>query len=198
MKGIILFALSVVLLMLVACGPSSETLRQKDVPDLGWRWNDNDSKQVAASMIKDVLSRPWYSEHMKATSGKKPVVIVGSVRVMGTEHIATDTFINDIERELTNSGMVTFVVSKGERVEIRDERIDQQTNSSAATAKKLAQETGADYMLQGTINTTTNTLDNKQTIVYQTDLQLVNLQSNEKVWIGTDKINKFTTKNKFK
>jgi uncharacterized protein (TIGR02722 family) len=198
MKSLTLILLGLLLLLLVACGPSVKTERisPDQQTDFGGRWNDTDANMVAQSMIKDVLSRPWYGDHMRQHN-EKPVVIVGTVRLMGTEHIATDTFINDMERELINSGLVKFVASKGERGEIRDEKQDQQTNASLETAKKLAEETGADYMLQGAINTITDSVDGKKAITYQVDLQLINLQTNEKVWIGSQKIKKIVTRSKF-
>jgi len=88
---------------------------------------------------------------------------------------------------------VKFVASKGERQEIRDERDDQQTHSSDETAKRLAEETGADFMLQGSIKTTVDQIEGRRVILYQVDMELVNVESNEKVWIGNKKIKKDIT-----
>ncbi len=200
MTRIIIIMLSLTMLLILACGPSVKTTRVStdQTTDLSGRWNDTDASLVAQEMIKDVLSRAWYSEFLGKNQERKPVVIVGTVRNLSTEHIETETFIADMERELINSGQVKFVASKGERAEVRDEKIDQQTQSSEETAKRLAAETGADFMLQGSIKTINDRVDGTEAKFFQTDLQLINLETSEKVWIGTKKIKKIVTHNKYK
>ena len=140
-------------------------------------------------MIKDVLSRPWSNEFLEA-KGKKPTVIVGIVKNKTSEHISTETFINDIERELVNSGKVRVVQGGEAREEIRQERADQQEFSSVETAKNWGLEKGADFILQGTINSITDSNVKEKVMYYQVDLVLTDLETNEKVWIGTKKIKK--------
>jgi len=199
MKQIFIILTALTVLFIVACGPSVKTARVSPgtTTDLSGRWNDTDSDLVAREMIKDVLSRAWYEE-FTANHSRRPVVIVGTVRNLSAEHIQTDTFIKDMERELINSNVVKFVASKIERSEVREEKLDQQTQASEETAKRLAAETGADFMLQGSIKTILDTVDNVQAKFYQTDLQLIHLETNEKVWVGTHKIKKIVTRNKFK
>jgi len=182
----------------MGCAKTKVTRTPTDtVTDLSDRWNDTDAKLVAEEMIKDVLSRPWYSAFLK-NSGREPVVIIGTIRNLTTEHMDTDIFISDMERELINSGMVKFVASKDERNEVRDELVSQQDFSSMETAKKLAEETGADLMLQGSIKVIVEARDGVKSKFYQTDLQLISLQSTEKVWIGSKEIKKIVTKGAYK
>jgi len=157
--------------------------------DLSGDWNDTDSRLVAEEMIKDVLSRPWVGE-FKGEKSKAPTVIVGTVRNRSSEHIATLPFIKNLERELINSGRVDFVANKEERQEVRDERQDQQDNASDETVKKFRQETGADFMLQGDITTIIDQAGGEKVKYYQVNLELVNIESNKKVWIGEKKIKK--------
>jgi len=120
--------------------PKVERIGVEEVRDLSGRWNDTDSRLVAEQMVGDVLRRPWLGE-FKARTGRKPVVIVGTVRNLSSEHIEVGTFISDIERELINSGRVKFVANSSERGEVRAERLDQQSYASEATARRLAAET---------------------------------------------------------
>jgi PBP1b-binding outer membrane lipoprotein LpoB len=145
-------------------------------------------------MTKDMLDKPWYYQYREKQQ-RPPVVIVGTIRNLSDEHIETLAFVNDIERELINSGMVKFVASKQEREEVREEKLDQQTNASEDTYKKLRIETGADFMMQGSIVTIIDAVDNVKAKYYQTDMQLINLETMEKVWIGTKKIKKIVTRN---
>ena len=87
--------------------------------DLSGRWNDTDSRLVSEEMVSEALSRPWVDKFLKK-HGTEPTVIVGTVVNRSHEHINTQTFTKDLERELTNSGRVQFVASKGERDEVRE------------------------------------------------------------------------------
>lgn len=167
------------------------------VTDLSGRWNDTDADLVSAEMIKDVLARPWYTEFLKE-QGREPVIIVGNVRNMTTEHIDTEFFINDMERELINSGMVKFVASPEERKEIRAELASQQEYASQETMKRIREETGADFMMQGSIKVILDSQDKVTAKTYQTDLQLIHLESTEKVWIGSKEIKKIVSKGEWK
>jgi PBP1b-binding outer membrane lipoprotein LpoB len=62
--------------------------------------------------------------------------------------------------------------------------------------KAWAQELGADYMLIGSIKTITDAVEGKQVIYYQTDLELIQIESTEKVWIGSKKIKKLVERSK--
>jgi uncharacterized protein (TIGR02722 family) len=177
--------------------PNVKRMGVEEVADLSGRWNDTDSRLVAEQMVGDVVRRPWLSD-FKSTKGRKPVVIVGSVRNLSSEHIEVGTFVKDIERELINSGLVKFVATSSERGEIRGERLDQQSYATESTASRLAAETGADYMLKGGIRTHIDAIAGKQVKFYQVDLELIGLENNEKVWIGTKKIKKYVTRSHMK
>ena len=187
------------ILLLNACGPSKQVTRidSNTTVDLSGRWNDTDSRMVAEKMISDCLGHVWIINHMDESKGR-PAVIVGGIRNKSTEHIATQTFISDIERAFINSGKVTPVLNKSERDEIREERADQSENASIETIKRMGRERGADYMMTGEINTIEDREGGKQIVFYQTDLTLTNIESNEKVWIGQEKIKKFIGRKKFK
>lgn len=157
--------------------------------DLSGRWNDTDARLVAEEMIEDLLRRPWL-ERFQSNEAREPVVIVGRVRNLSEEHIDTTTFIKDIERELINSGMVRFVASADERGALRDERLDQQGQASPETLARLGEETGADFMLLGTIASNVDAIDGERSIFYQVNLELVSIENNEKVWIGEKEIKK--------
>lgn len=180
--------------LMIACGSSRQVSRvaADTTIDLSGRWNDTDSRLVSQEMVSDCLARSWVNDFNMANS-KKPAVIVGTIRNKSNEHIDTETFTKDFERELINSGKVKFVANKAERGEIRDERDDQQDHSSDETAKRLAMETGADFMLQGSIKTIVDQIQGRRVIFYQTDMELINVESNEKVWLGVKKIKKDIT-----
>jgi len=186
------------LLFPIMTGCASTEVKRMDVgevKDISGRWNDTDSRLVAEEMIKDCLSRPWLA-NATSKKGGMPTVIVGTVRNQSSEHIATDTFVEDLQRELLNSGKVEFVASKNERGEVRDERLDQDTNSSEETRKEHGQELGADFMLSGIISTITDQEGGQSVVLYQTNLKLLNMKSNQIAWNGQKKIKKFVKRAK--
>ena len=196
-KYLLLLAISAIILS--GCGGSSREVTRidsKEVVDLSGKWNDTDSRLTAEAMISDVLARPWLTDFLTA-NGKKPVVIVGKVRNKSSEHIAIDVFTKDMERELINSGKVSFVASAEEREQVREERGDQQEFSSEESKKKFYQELGADYLLGGVINTIEDAYEGDKVTLYQVDLELIDIETNQKVWLGNKKIKKFVGQSEY-
>lgn len=186
-----LAAVAVMMLALAGCGtsPKVDRIAPDTVTDLSGDWNDTDSRLVSEEMIQDALMHPWVANYIRA-QGRQPTVIVGEVKNLSHEHINVNTFVNDMERALINSGRVQFVASRNEREEIREERRDQDLHASEDTRNQAGQELGADFMLKGSINTIYDTIDKKQTRYYQVDLNLISLADNRKVWLGQKKIKK--------
>lgn len=181
-------------LAMVGCTKTVKRVEVEEQIDLSGRWNDTDSRLVSEEMIRDALDRPWLQGFVSSHSGKEPVVIVGTVRNRSHEHINTQTFVKDLERALINSGRVDFVASKGEREEIREERKDQAVYASEETAKEHGREIGADYMMQGSINSIEDREGREKVMFYQVNLELIDLETNKKVWIGEKKVKKYIRK----
>lgn len=184
-------------ILLSACSTSVERLDEQQQIDLSGAWNDTDSQLVAREMVEDTLSRPWITRFVKE-NGNDPTVIVGRVKNLSHEHINTNTFIADIERELINSGQVQFVANAQARQEIRDERADQDLNAKEETRKEMGQEQGADFMMQGQINSIVDVEGSTQVRFYQVNLELISIKDNRKVWIGEKKIKKLVTNSKLR
>lgn len=180
-------------LSLAGCSTSVTRMDVAEVKDLSGAWNDTDSQMVAAEMMQDVLSREWIGE-FKVDQKRKPAVIVGEVRNLSHEHINVSTFVQELQRNLINSGKVKFVASSTEREEVRGERSDQDIHASEATRKAMGKEKGADFMLKGTINTIIDASGRDQLRYYQVNLTLISLVDNEIVWNGEKKIKKFVAR----
>jgi len=186
--------LSVILLgfILVASGCSTKVIRE-DVNkpiDLSGHWNDTDARLVAEEMIGACLSSPWVNQFNKAT-GRTPTIIVGSIKNNSYEHINPDVFIESLQRALTNSGRAIFVANKEERMDVREERADQlQGNTEPSTISEKGHETGADFMLKGSINAVQDSVKGKYVMFYQVNLTLIDMKTNQKLWLGQKEIKK--------
>ncbi len=182
--------------MLTACGGTkvSRVDSNQEIA-LTDRWNDKDSQLVSQEMISDMLSFPWIRDHKSANSGEKPTVIIQRVRNKSHEHIAADTFLNDLKRAIIRTGDARFIAGGAERDDIRTERGDQELNSK--NAKQMGVEIAADFALSGSINSFVDQAGGDRVTTYQVDLKLVNMESNEEVWNGQKKLKKFQEKSSY-
>jgi len=180
------------LLSLTACSsmPKVDRISPDQVTDVSGYWNDTDANQTAQEMINQMLGDPWLGNFLGVNSNKSPTVIVGQITNLSSEHISTSTFIDDIQRQLINSGKVSFVAGKDQRTELRQERKDQDLNAASQTRSAMGQEVGADFMMQGTINTIIDAAGDTSVKYYQVDLRLINMHNNVISWAGQKKIKK--------
>ena len=189
MKPILPFLLFALLLG-VSCNRQVQRIETDTTVDLSGRWNDTDARLTAAELVTEIMGRPWLERHVSKT-GSEPVVIVGMVENKSHEHIEAEVFTKELEKAFVQSGRVRLVQGGEKREQIRRERADQQTNASQSTMKQWGLEVGADYMLQGSINSIMDAYKRKKVIYYQIDMVLTDMQTNEVVWIGDKKIKKF-------
>jgi len=190
MKKVILFALSSSVILFTNCSRSVTRVSPTEQIDISGRWNNTDSRFVSEEMTSTILSADWLNNHAQAKSAK-PVVIVGFVSNKSHEHIDAETFVKDVEKSFIKTEKIRLVQGGKKREELRGEKADQQTNASASSIKKFGLEQGADYILQGSINSIVDAHKRKKEVFYQVNLELTNIETNEVVWIGDKKIAKF-------
>ena len=176
-------------ILLSSCNRTVTRIDPAQQVDLSGRWNNTDSRLVAEEMTQTVLRDKWLSNH-EAAKNQKPVVIVGFVTNKTHEHIDAETFVTDVERAFIQTQKVRLVQGGKKREELRAEKADMQTNASASSMKKFGLEQGADYIMQGTINSIVDDHKKKRVVYYQVNLELTNIETNEVVWIGEKKIAK--------
>jgi len=147
------------------------------------------SVMAAEAMVKEALGNFWLPNFTRS-KGRRPVVVVGTIRNRSHEHINVQTFVTDLARELTNSQKVTFVAGQAEREEIREERRQQAMHAQEDTQKAPGKEIGADYILTGNISSILDETDGIKAVFYQVDLEMIDLENNVKAWFGQKKIKK--------
>jgi penicillin-binding protein activator len=167
------------------------------VTDLSGRWNDTDSRIVANQLIEQTLGAGWARRYTDTHGGEPPTVVVGTFANRSLEHIAVGTFVKDIERALITTGAARVVASGDQRVELRDERRDQQQNARADTRTRQGQELGARYILAGDLQAIEDVDGRERVVFYQVDASLIDLETNTKVWVGQHKIKKYIERGRF-
>jgi uncharacterized protein (TIGR02722 family) len=190
-----------VTLVFTACSTPKQVSRvaADTQTDLSGRWNDTDARLVAEEMIDDALSKPWL-ENFRLDNNSIPVTMVGRVRNETMEHIDTEIFTKELERAFVNSGMVDVVASLSETQQIRDIRSDQQSYASYETAAALGKEVGADYVIIGNISSIIDESSSGKeiSIFYTVNLEMVDVETNRKAWIGNKKIKKLIERRKYR
>ena len=187
----IAYLLSIIFLI-SACGKTVTRIDPTQQVDLSGRWNDTDSRLVAEEMSQDALSSNWVRNiELNDINSSQPVIIVGMIANKSHEHIDSETFIKDIEREFIKSNRIRVVQNSVFREKLREERADQQEFATPATQKKWGRELGADYMMFGNINSIVDQEGKRKVLFYQVNLELTNIETNEIVWIGDKKIKKY-------
>ena len=182
------------LVALLAAGCATKRVSRVDpesVTDLSGRWNDTDSRLVARALIEQSLQGDWAEAHARSHGGERPTVLLGTFRNRSMEHIPVETFLNDLERAFVNSGEVQVVAGPDEREELRAEREDQQENARSDTRAGIGQEIGADFVLQGELQSIEDEEGGEKIVYYQVDATLVDLESNVKIWTGQHRIKKY-------
>jgi uncharacterized protein (TIGR02722 family) len=196
-----LFVFGVVLpLLLVSCSSSPQVVRvnANTLTDLSGYWNDTDVRIVCESLINNCLTSPRVDQAIKAKKGT-PTVIVGRFRNDSSEHIDTNIISTTMEQTIFNSGRLDFVAGGSTRDELRAERQDQQSFSSEATAAALANETGADFMLTGSVNAIVDKAGNQTVRTYFVTAEMTNIETNARMWMAQNsEIKKVITQPKYK
>ncbi len=180
-------------MVLVAAAGCGRTVTRTDpgtITDLSGWWNDTDARMVADSMIEISLGGAWLTDYVSDQRGDRPVIVVGSVLNRTTEHIATDVFMNEIERAYIESGVIDVIATRTERGEIRDERYDQEMFASPETAASFGRELGADYVLMGTLDSIIDESGDTRAVYYTVSLELTDVETIRKVWMGNLEIKK--------
>jgi penicillin-binding protein activator len=182
------------LTMVAGCGTNDWNVKRVDPTastDVDYRFNDEDARQIFQSMAKDVASRAWIDSHMRENGGQRPIVYLATVKNNTQDYINAELFTNQIEEELLNGGRVRVKAERDARQELRDERLDTKYNDPA-TVKAVAKEINADYALMGSINDVKQRSTSGRTVVnyYQATMELVNVETAEKVWSNTAEIKK--------
>jgi uncharacterized protein (TIGR02722 family) len=154
------------------------------------RWTDNDARLTAKTLIRKALRENWLA-NFKAKHGRRPVVELGQIINRSDQHINTRLFLNHFQDQLLESGKVHFVTANAaHRGEASSERAYQMSHARSSTIHGPDQQTGADYLLTGSINSYVARRAGKTVRMYETHLKAIDLTTNEIVWASEYRVKK--------
>jgi uncharacterized protein (TIGR02722 family) len=135
------------------------------------------------------------SNHREIRRAKKPpVVFIGRLQNKTSEHIDTQNITDMLRVELMKTAGLQFI-NRAAREDIDDE-LDYQNSgtTSAATRKSKGQKTGADYMIDGRIDSIVQQAGRDKTVYYKLTLNMTNIQSELIIWSDYKQIRKLFRK----
>jgi PBP1b-binding outer membrane lipoprotein LpoB len=148
-----------------ASGPKTTRVSSDTVTDLTGYWNGNDVDIVCRDLINKFIESPRIAQ-FTAQNKRLPVIRVGNFKNASSEPIDTSIVSKRMQVAILNSGKAEFVADSGVSEELRAEAAEQQDWANEDTAAAMADETGADFLLTGSVKTIIQTSGNQQVREY--------------------------------
>ena len=175
----------VISLLFFSCATTSVSrIDAAQQTDISGYWNDTDVRLICNALIEDCITSPRI-ERFAQENKRLPVFIIGRFKNDSSEHIDTSIIVKKMQTAILNSGKAEFVADSTSREEVRAEREDQNMgNASEETAKVLGNETGADFLLQGSVKSMVQKAGNTTVRTYHVSADLINIETNRIIWSG--------------
>jgi uncharacterized protein (TIGR02722 family) len=181
-----------------ASGPQTTRVNSDTVTDLTGYWNGNDVDIVCKDLITKFIDSPRIAQ-FTAQNKRLPVIRVGSFKNASSEPIDTSIVSKRMQVAILNSGKADFVADSAVSEELRSEAAEQQDWANEDTAAALADETGADFLLTGSVKTIIQTSGNQQVREYMVSADATDITTHRIVWSDeNNEIKKIVNKQKTK
>lgn len=179
---------------LSACGPrafvkGSYDENVEDANLLTDKWSESDMQKAVSELVASAVKHP-------AINGAKrpPIVIVTRLQNKTSEHIDTQNITDMFQVELMNTGKVTFV-DKAAREDIAEEYEYHDSGMvSRETKKGAGGQVGADFIMNGRLDSIVQEAGRDKTIYYKMTMNLTNLKTGLIVWTGHKQMRKIFKK----
>lgn len=189
-KALILGAVATMMAMsMVACGPKAFVKGEYDDVNRENLMNDQWSETDMQKAVKDMVAS-LTSHQVIANAKTPPVVMVTGLQNKTSEHIDTQSVMDMIRVELMRSGKVAFI-DKEARQDISDEYNYQNSGMvSEETKKGPGGQIGADFIINGRLDSIVQEVGKDKTVYYKLTLNLTNLKSSMISWTDNKEIRK--------
>lgn len=189
MRNVLSIAVFASLFILSACGPKAFVKGQYDDVNkenlLNDQWSETDMQIIVKSMVDSLIQHPAISNAKKI-----PIVIVTNLQNKTSEHIDTQSIMDMVRVELTNSGKVAFI-DKEARGDISNEYDYQNSGTvSGETKKSPGGQIGADFIINGRLDAIVQEVGKDKSVFYKLTLNLTNLKTSIITWTNHKQIRK--------
>jgi penicillin-binding protein activator len=176
-------------LLLSACGPKAYIKGEYDDVEkdnnLNDQWSETDMQKVVSDMVASMV------KHNSIANAKRPpIVMVTKLQNKTSEHIDTQSVMDMVRVELSRGGRVSFV-DKEARDDVASEYEYQNSGMvSGETKKGPGGQTGADYIVNGRLDSIVQEAGKDKSVYYKVTLNLTNLKTNIIEWTDYKQLRK--------
>lgn len=190
--SIVIFGIFVSLfsLLQMSCGPKAFVKGQYDedvnrenlMNDL---WSETDMQETVKALVASMLAHP------SLTRAKvPPTVLITTLQNKTSEHIDTQSVMDMVRVEIMKSGKLRFI-DKEARDDIDEEYSYQNSGRvSSETKKGPGGQVGADFIVNGRLDSIVQEVGKDKTVYYKVTLNLTNLKSSVIEWSDNKQIRK--------
>lgn len=178
-KYILLGVMFVIIFLISGCSPSSETVKDKNIPERDLTFDEKDSEYIADTLISSSLLAEWNTNFSKK---RKPTIVVGKIANESIEVLDVSLIAKNLERSLLNSGEVSFIASKEKRESIRTDRKNQDDFTGKDKFIKYLKPLKADFFMSGQINSQIDSSVSPILKKYELSLNIINTKNATVVW----------------
>lgn len=171
------------------CGPKAFVKGQYDDTTkenlLDDQWSETDMQVAVKAMVQSLVNTPAIV-NAKAT----PVLMVTNLQNKTSEHIDTQSIMDMVRVELSQSGRVAFI-DKEAREDISNEYGYQNSGAvSDETKKGPGGQVGADFIVNGRLDSIVKEVGKDKTVYYKLTLNMTNLKTSVISWTNQKEIRK--------
>jgi hypothetical protein len=184
-----LILVSVLGLLATSCGPKAFVKGSYDDVNrenlMNDSWSETDMQKAVADLVASAVQHPM----LKSPKGL-PIVMVTGLQNKTSEHIDTQNIMDMVRVELMNTGKVGFI-DKEARQDMADEYNYQNSGMvSEETKKGPGGQTGADFIMNGRLDSIVQEVGKDKTIYYKLTLNMTNLKTGVIGWSNYKQIRK--------
>lgn len=163
------------------CGPKAYVKGEYDDVErennLNDQWSETDMQKVVADLVSSMNNSAAVAQ-----AKRPPVLMITKLQNKTDEHIDTQNIMDMVRVEIARTGKVAFV-DKEAREDVAEEYNYQNSGMvSKETAKGPGGQTGADYILNGRLDSIVQAAGKDKTVYYKVTLNLTNLKTNVIAW----------------
>lgn len=189
MKKILFTFIFMISILNFGCGEKAFVKGKYDDVERENLMNDQWSETDMQNVVKDLVAS-MTNNKVIANAKTPPVVMVTQLQNKTSEHIDTQSIMDMVRVELMQGGKVAFI-DKEARQDIADEYNYQNSgNVSDETKKGPGGQIGADFIINGRIDSIVQEVGKDKTVYYKITLNLTNLKSSMIVWSDHKQIRK--------
>ena len=190
LKNSLVLAVLMLTLGMAGCGPKAYVRGDYDqnvneTNLLTDSWSETDMQKAVADLVASATSH-----YTIANAKRPPIVMVTKLQNKTSEHIDTQSIMDMVRVELMRGGRVSFV-DKAARDDISEEYDYQDSGMvSRETKKGKGGQVGADFIINGRLDSIVQQAGRDKTVYYKITLNLTNLTTGIIVWSDHKQIRK--------